>query len=68
MVMLKIIHICVLGMLAGIRRTRLDRILKAKYSSGSSWYRVYSDGWIEQGGVITYATGYDIHQTITFLK
>lgn len=23
------------------------------YISGSSWYRVYSDGWCEQGGIIT---------------
>lgn len=31
------------------------------YKSGSSWYRVYSDGWVEQGGTVTGAT------TITFL-
>lgn len=26
------------------------------YQNGTSWYRVYSDGWCEQGGVITNAT------------
>lgn len=33
------------------------------YSSGTSWYRSWSDGWIEQGGLISNWTG-----TITFLK
>lgn len=37
------------------------------YRSGNNWYRVWSDGWIEQGG---YCTGGDEYttQTITFLK
>lgn len=35
------------------------------YSSGANWYRVWSDGWIEQGGTrIATATW----ETITFLK
>lgn len=34
------------------------------YSNGTSWYRVYSDGWCEQGGRTT-NTG---AETITFLK
>ena len=34
------------------------------YQNGSSWYRIYSDGWCEQGGYIaTGETG-----TVTFLK
>lgn len=32
------------------------------YQNGASWYRVYSDGWCEQGG---YA---QVNTTITFLK
>ena len=32
------------------------------YQNGSSWYRVYSDGWCEQGGYSTIST------TITLLK
>jgi hypothetical protein len=36
------------------------------YVNGTSWYRVWSDGWIEQGGTTTRsATG---EFTITFLK
>lgn len=26
------------------------RYVKEVYSSGTSWYRLYSDGWVEQGG------------------
>ena len=26
------------------------RFVKSTYSSGTTWYRVWSDGWIEQGG------------------
>ncbi len=33
------------------------------YKSGYSWYRVWSDGWIEQGGITTGSFPY-----ITFLK
>ena len=41
------------------------------YQNGSNWYRIYSDGWIEQGGVAgtefsTSASG--SNQTITLLK
>lgn len=36
-------------------------VIVANYKSGTSWYRVWSDGWIEQGGR-TNAT------SITFLK
>ena len=33
------------------------------YQNGSSWYRVYSDGWCEQGGI-----SLEITQSLTFLK
>lgn len=33
------------------------------YVNGTSWYRVYSDGWCEQGGRVSAAS-----QTVTFLK
>lgn len=55
------------GMLADIRRTRLDKILTSKYSSGTSWYRIYADGWIEQGGVYAGKSGVQTN-TITLLK
>lgn len=29
------------------------RTVVETYSNGKSWYRKYSDGWVEQGGVIT---------------
>lgn len=35
------------------------------YVSGSSWYRVWSDGWVEQGG---FATRSAATQTVTFPK
>lgn len=36
------------------------------YSSGTSWYRVYSDGWCEQGGEVVYNSG--TGGTVTLLK
>ena len=33
------------------------------YTNGTSWYRVYSDGWCEQGGRIANVT-----ETVTLLK
>ena len=47
---------------------KIDKILKEKYSNGSSWYRVYSDGWIEQGGKYTTSYKRDINVVITFAK
>lgn len=38
-------------------------ILTESYVNGTSWYRVYSDGWCEQGGRCS-AT----NQTVTYLK
>lgn len=37
------------------------------YSSGTNWYRVWSDGWIEQGGK-TPSVGNDISITVTLNK
>lgn len=37
-----------------------------KSSDGTKWYRKWSDGWIEQGGVHTFS-GYTT-QTVTFMK
>ena len=37
-----------------------------EYSSGSSWYRIYSDGWCEQGGrTVSSGSGFE---TVTLLK
>lgn len=37
------------------------------YHNGTSWYRIYSDGWCEQGGYLSTA-GSGVTQTITYLK
>ena len=36
------------------------------YKNGYSWYRIWSDGWIEQGGVID--TSSSVTGTLKFLK
>ncbi len=33
--------------------TDTPTVITETYSNGTSWYRVYSDGWCEQGGVVT---------------
>ena len=43
----------------------LNRTVVESYQSGSTWYRVWSDGWIEQGGR---ASTSNSKQTITLLK
>lgn len=43
--------------------------LVESYRNGTEWYRVYSDGWIEQGGHLLMASaGQGISHTVTFLK
>ena len=46
-------------------RSDLVAVVVQNYVSGTSWYRVWSDGWIEQGGDARIGTG---DTTITFLK
>lgn len=50
--------------------TALGPRIVETYSNGTSWYRVYSDGWCEQGGMsnLTYATNAYTDITITLLK
>ena len=38
------------------------------YKSGNSWYRVYDDGWVEQGGFASPVSSDGHACTITFLK
>lgn len=42
-------------------------ILTESYVNGTSWYRVYSDGWCEQGGKTGTRSG-DGYLDVTFLK
>ena len=54
---------------------KLDKVIDSKpiryvvdaYSDGTNWYRKWSDGWLEQGGVINTAPANEI-VTLTFLK
>ena len=38
------------------------------YKSGTSWYRLYSDGWLEQGGICNSQQYNTVKQQVTFLK
>lgn len=38
------------------------------YVNGTSWYRVYSDGWCEQGGIYTGSSASNAVATINLLK
>ena len=40
-------------------------VVKTFYRNGANWYRVWSDGWIEQGGYITSTSQ---SGSVTFLK
>ena len=44
-------------------------LVECKYTP-TYWYRVYNDGWIEQGGKTTYTTTMDIssHNNVIFAK
>ena len=51
--------------------TRMDcpAYIVETYVNGTSWYRVYSDGWKEQGGIISVAAyTTSTTSTVTFLK
>jgi hypothetical protein len=37
------------------------QVVVETYKNGTSWYRVWSDGWCEQGGVLTIANGTKIY-------
>ena len=46
-------------------------VLLESYVNGTSWYRVYSDGWCEQGGIATTSNTTIVNSyknTIIFLK
>lgn len=52
--------------------TTKPAVVVTTYRSGNNWYRVWSDGWIEQGGVVTGTSGnqnnQNNYQTITLHK
>lgn len=48
-----------------ITRNDCKAYVTETYQNGTSWYRIYSDGWCEQGGFKTVVSGSNI---ISFLK
>ena len=42
-------------------------VITQNYVSGTSWYRVWSDGWIEQGGIAK-SKGQHVNTSISLLK
>lgn len=45
-----------------------DAYIIRTWKSGLNWYRLWSDGFVEQGGRITFAASPRFHQTITLNK
>ena len=52
-----------MGELYGLMSTVIET-----YKNGASWYRVYADGWCEQGGYIATDTNAVKSYTVNFLK
>lgn len=48
-------------------KSNIESYITETYHNGLSWYRVYSDGWIEQGGTYS-AAGNGATVTIAFIK
>ena len=48
-----------------VPKLSFDRYLLDSYSDGTDWYKVYSDGWVEQGGKTDVSEN---HKVIEFLK
>lgn len=46
----------------------LASVCVESYQDGTSWYRVYSDGWCEQGGYFTAVANDYPTNVVTFLK
>lgn len=44
------------------------RVVVETWHSGTEWYRVWSDGWIEQGGISANSSGAGAHATVIFAK
>ena len=55
----------VLGQLANVNAASRGYVVES-YHNGTEWYRIYSDGWIEQGG--RFYNNADVENTISFLK
>ena len=51
-----------------IKKTECPAYIVETYQNGESWYRVWSDGWCEQGGIYTDSTANNSVPTISLLK
>jgi len=50
------------------KRTSEHGALIKSYSSGTDWYRIYQDGWCEQGGYIPASSATQLDVQVSFLK
>lgn len=55
------------AILNDVANLKAMRHITETYLNGADWYRVWSDGWVEQGGLIYYADGSG-RRTVNFLK
>ena len=46
----------------------IERVVIKADKNGNNWYRLYSDGWIEQGGIVNGSSAYNQSTSITFTK
>ena len=53
---------------ARLNGNNIKGFVKETWKSGTSWYRVWSDGWIEQGGAWGTNTGAWAEASVTYLK
>ena len=44
------------------------RFVRTTYKSGTTWYRIWSDGWVEQGGAVKPSGSSATTSTVTFPK
>lgn len=52
---------------AGSNPATNNTLVEYRYNEDGSWYRKYSDGWLEQGGMLP-AEGAYVNRTITLVK
>ena len=46
----------------------VERVVVKADKSGNNWYRLYNDGWVEQGGIINGTSGLNNSSSVTFQK
>lgn len=46
----------------------VERVVVKADKSGNNWYRLYNDGWVEQGGIINGTSGLNNSSSVAFQK